>query len=121
MSKLPAAVLTAILAVSFSQLAAGQPANATSPNNPAATPDHKQIQRPYNSQRVHLSNRTLSSTTGETADPNRRSPNNPAATPDLRKEDSQHGFVNDNSTAGSTSSPNNPAATPDQKRRQEQR
>lgn len=125
MLKLPTAVLSAILAVSFSQLAAAQSANTTSPNNPAATPGIEKDQSRDSDRAVYRGRRsTKESTTGSTAGataPNRGSPNNPAATPNLRKDDSQHGYSNDTSGAGSTSSPNNPAATPDQKRRQEQR
>lgn len=123
MLKLSTAVLSAILAVSFSQLAAAQGATATSPNNPAATPNIEKDQaRDENRASARSGER---SATGSTA--NRRSGNNPAATPNLRKDDSQRGFTNDaeraagGGTAASRSSPNNPAATPDLKRRQEQR
>ena len=124
MLKLSTALLSAILAVSFSQLAAAQAANSTSPNNPAATPNIEK-DRARDEDRVGVRHGERSSS-GSTA-ANRRSPNNPAATPDMRKDDSQHGFTNDTSgaaggsSAGSPSSPNNPAATPDVKRRQEQR
>lgn len=124
MLKLSSAVLSAIFAVSFSQLAAAQAATATSPNNPAATPNIEKDQA-RDKDRASVRSRERSAA-GSTA-ANRRSPNNPAATPHLRKDDSQHGFTNDTSgaaggsTAASRSSPNNPAATPDLKRRQEQR
>lgn len=124
MLKLSTAVLSSILAVSFSQLAAAQSANSTSPNNPAATPNIEKDQA-RDKDRVGV-RRGERSSSGSTA-ANRRSPNNPAATPDMRKDDSQHGFTNDTSgaaggsTAASPSSPNNPAATPNLKRRQEQR
>lgn len=126
MLKLSSAVLSAILAVSFSQLAAAQSPNTTSPNNPAATPDIEKDQARHKGQDRATVRSDERSASGSTA-PNRRSPNNPAATPHLRKDDSQHGFINDESraagggTAASPSSPNNPAATPDRKRRQEQR
>ena len=121
--KLLPALFSAILAVSFSSLAAAQSANSTSPNNPAATPNIEKDQaRDQDRASVRGGKRSAA---GSSA--NRRSPNNPAATPDLRKDDSQHGFTNDTSraaggaSAASRSSPNNPAATPDLKRRQEQR
>ena len=123
MLKLSTALLLAILAVSFSQLAAAQAATATSPNNPAATPNIEKDQaRDKDRASVRSGKRSAA---GSSA--NRRSPNNPAATPHLRKDDSQHGFTNDTSgaaggaSAASRSSPNNPAAAPDLKRRQEQR
>jgi hypothetical protein len=124
MLKLSTTVLSAILALSFSQLAAAQSANTTSPNNPAATPNIEKDQARDNDRATVRSGKR--SAAGSSA-ANRRSPNNPAATPDVRKDDSQHGFTNDTSgaaggsTAASRSSPNNPAATPDLKRRQEQR
>src|SRR5690349_17810199 len=128
MLKLSTAVLSAILAVSFSQLAAAQSANSTSPNNPAATPNIEKDQaRDTDRAAVRHGKRSANRSTAGSTAANRRSPNNPAATPDLRKDDSQHGFTNDESraagggTAASRSSPNNPAATPDLKRRQEQR
>ena len=127
MLKLSTAVLSAIVAVSFSQLAAAQSATTTSPNNPAATPNIEKDQaRDQDGTSVRGGKRSATgSTSGSKA--RRGSPNNPAATPDMRKDDSQHGFTNDTSgaaggsTAASRSSPNNPAATPDLKRRQEQR
>ena len=124
MLKLSAAVLSAILAVSFSQLAAAQSANTTSPNNPAATPNIEKDQARHKDRASVGSDKR--SAAGSSA-ANRRSPNNPAATPDMRKDDSQHGFTNNaegaagGSTAASRSSPNNPASAPDLKRRQEQR
>lgn len=121
MLKLSTAVLSAILAVSFSQLAAAQSATATSPNNPAATPDVEKDQARGDEHPAVRSDRR--SATGATT-ANRRSADNPAATPDLRKDDSQHGFKNDTAAGGATadrSSPDNPASAPDQKRKQEQR
>lgn len=120
MLKLSTAVLSGILAISFSQLAAAQASTANSPNNPAATGVEKDQTRHHNRANTRLERRSSAGTTA----PNRRSPNNPAATPDIRKDDSQMGTSTGNAAGGATanrSSPNNPAAAPDLPRKQEQR